>query len=191
MDKIFYKHYVFIDQINNVVEENLLKLRHLIIIVNVNPQNDKSSEIKSSIINFAKKNNIPFLIKNDFKKCIRFKSNGIFIDYNKKIIIIPIMLKKRFLIIGLVHNQLEYYFKKIQNCRNLFLSPIFFNKKYSHNRIYGTNKFRLISLEWKINLGALCGINKSNIRKIKLTRVKFIGLNSLIKEKGLSNIKLE
>lgn len=191
MDKIFYKHYVFIDQINNVVEENLLKLRHLIIIVNVNPQNDKSSEIESSIINFAKKNNIPFLIKNDFKKCIRFKSNGIFIDYNKKIIIIPIMLKKRFLIIGLVHNQLEYYFKKIQNCRNLFLSPIFFNKKYSHNRIYGTNKFRLISLEWKINLGALCGINKSNIRKIKLTRVKFIGLNSLIKEKGLSNIKLE
>ena len=83
---------------------------------------------------------------------------------------------------------MEYYYKKMQNFNNLFLSPIFFNKKYSQNRIYGTNKFRLISLEWKINLGALCGINKSNIRKIKLTKVKFIGFSSLIKEKGLSNI---
>ena len=188
MNKIFYKHYVFIDQINNVIEENLLKLRHLIIIVNVNPQDDKNSEIELSIINFAKKNNILFLIKNDFKKCVKFKSNGIFIDYNKKVILIPSLLKKKFLIVGIVHNQLEYYYKKIQNFNNLFLSPIFFNKKYSHNRIYGTNKFRLISLEWKINLGALCGINKSTIRKIQLTKVKFIGFNSLIKEKGLSNV---
>ena len=43
----------------------------------------------------------------------------------------------------------------------------------------------MISLEWKINLGALCGINKSNIKKIQLTKVKFIGYQSLIKEKGL------
>ena len=45
MNKIFYKHYVFLDQINKIVEENLLKLRHLIIIVNTNPEKDKNSEI--------------------------------------------------------------------------------------------------------------------------------------------------
>jgi thiamine monophosphate synthase len=188
MNKIFYKHYVFLDQINKIIEENLLKLRHLIIIVNINPKKDKNSEIELSIINFAKKNNILFLIKNDFKKCVKFKANGIFIDSNKKIILKPIMFKKKFLIVGSVHNQLEYYYKKIQNCNNLFLSPIFFNKKYSSNKIYGTNKFRLISLEWKTNLGALCGINKSNIKKIQLTKAKFIGFQSRIKEKGLSNI---
>ena len=188
MNKIFYKHYVFIDQINKIVEENLLKLRNLIIIVNINPLENNSSEIELSIINFAKKNSILFLIKNDFKKCIKFKANGIFIDSNKKIILRPIMVKRNFLIVGSVHSQLEYHYKKIQNCNNLFLSPLFFNKKYSPNKIYGTNKFRLISLEWKINLGALCGINKSTIRKIQLTKVKFIGFQSLIKEKGLPNI---
>ena len=188
MNKIFYKHYVFIDQINKIVEENLLKLKHLIIIVNINPQEDKNSEIELSIINFAKKNGILFLIKNDFKKCVKFKANGIFIDSNQKIMLRPIMVKRNFLIVGSAHNQLEYYYKKIQNCNNLFLSPIFFNKKYSPNKIYGTNKFRLVSLRWKINLGALCGINKSTIRKIQLTKVKFIGFQSLIKEKGLSNI---
>ena len=188
MNKIFYKHYVFLDQINKIVEENLLKLRHLIIIVNTNPDKDKNTEIELSIINFAKKNKILFLIKNDFKKCTKFKANGIFIDSNKKIILNPIMFKKKNFIVGSVHNQIEYYYKKMQNCNNLFLSPIFFNKKYSSNKIYGTNKFRLISLEWKTNLGALCGINKSNIKKIQLTKAKFIGFQSLIKEKGLSNI---
>ena len=97
MNKIFYKHYVFIDQINKIVEENLLKLKHLIIIVNINPQEDKNSEIELSIINFAKKNNIQFLVKNDFKKCVKFKANGIFIDSNKKIILRPIMVKRNFL----------------------------------------------------------------------------------------------
>ena len=170
MNKIFYKHYVFLDQINKIVEENLLKLRHLIIIVNTNPDKDKNTEIELSIINFAKKNKILFLIKNDFKKCTKFKANGIFIDSNKKIILKPIMFKKKNLIVGSVHNQIEYYYKKMQNCNNLFLSPIFFNKKYSSNKIYGTNKFRLISLEWKTNLGALCGINKSNIKKNSINK---------------------
>ena len=128
MNKIFYKHYVFLDQINKIIEENLLKLRHLIIIVNINPEKDKKSEIELSIINFAKKKNIQFLIKNDFKKCIKFKANGIFVDSNKKIMLRPIMFKRKFLIVGSVHNQLEYYYKKMQNCNNLFLSPIFFNK---------------------------------------------------------------
>ena len=97
MNKIFYKHYVFLDQINKIIEENLLKLRHLIIIVNINPEKDKKSEIELSIINFAKKKNIKFLIKNDFKKCIKFKANGIFVDSNKKIMLRPIMFKRKLL----------------------------------------------------------------------------------------------
>jgi hypothetical protein len=47
MNKIFYKHYVFLDQINKIVEENLLKLRHLIIIVNINPKKDKNSWLQA------------------------------------------------------------------------------------------------------------------------------------------------
>jgi len=188
MNKIFYKHYVFLEQIDKIAKENLIKFKHLNIIINTNLSEKNGSQEVSSIINFAKKNKIPFLLKNNFKKCIKFKANGIFIDSKTKNIIKPILLKKNFLILGLAHNQIEYFCKKNQNCNNIFLSPIFFNKKYSANRIHGTNKFRLISLEWKINLGALCGINRSTIRKIQLTKAKFIGFQSLIKEKGLSNI---
>jgi thiamine-phosphate pyrophosphorylase len=188
INKRFYKHYVFIDQIDKIVEENLLKFKHLTIIININLLENEKSKVGISIINFARKNKIPFLIKNNYKKCVKFKANGIFIDSKTKSINKPILLKKKFLILGLAHNQLEYFFKKKQNCKNIFLSPIFFNKKYSPHKIYGTNKFRLISLEWKTNLGALCGIDKSNIRKIKLTKTQFIGFQNLIKEKGLSNI---
>lgn len=188
MNKLFYKHYVFLEKIDKIVEENLLKFKHLNIIINTKLLDKNSTQDETSIINFAKKNKIPFLLKNNYKKCIKFKANGIFLDSKTKNIIKPIFLKKNFLILGLVHNQFEFFCKKNQSCNNIFLSPIFFNKKYSPNKIYGTNKFRLISLQWKTNLGALSGINKSNMRKIKLTNVNFIGFQSLINEKGLSNI---
>ena len=104
MNKIFYKHYVFLDQINKIIEENLLKLRHLIIIVNINPEKDKKSEIELSIINFAKKKNIQFLIKNDFKKCIKFKANGIYLTKDNKNFY-KNLINKKLKIIGSAHNQ--------------------------------------------------------------------------------------
>lgn len=187
LNKILYKHYVFLEKINPIIEKNLLKFKHLNIIINTNfPQ--KRLKDKIYIINFAKRNKIPFLIKNDFKECFKFKASGIFIDSKTKSIHKPILLKKNFLIIGSVHNQLEYFYKKKTGCNRLFLSPIFFNEKYSPNKIYGTNKFRLISLNWKIELGALGGINKSNMNMVKLTMAKFIGFQRLINEKGLPNI---
>ena len=36
MNKIFYKHYVFLEQINKLIEENLLKFNNVNIIINVN-----------------------------------------------------------------------------------------------------------------------------------------------------------
>jgi 2-keto-3-deoxy-6-phosphogluconate aldolase len=58
------------------------------------------------------------------------------------------------------------------------LSPIFYNNKYSQNQILNPIKFNLISLNWKTNLCALGGINKTNIRKINLTKAMSIGVKS-------------
>jgi hypothetical protein len=60
------------------------------------------------------------------------------------------------------------------------LSPLFFNKKYSENRILNVLKFNLISQRWNEDLCALGGIAEENIRKIKLTIANSIAFKRLI-----------
>jgi thiamine-phosphate pyrophosphorylase len=171
MNKIFYKHYVFLEQINKLIEEKLLKFNDINIIIN-NNKNTLDSEI--NIINFAKRNKIPFLFKNNIRKCIKYNSDGIFIEATNKDTIKTTLFKKDFLIIGAAHNQLEYYFKKRQNCKIIALSPIFYNPKFSKNKILGATRFNLISRVWNTDLCALGGINETNIKKIDFTKASSI-----------------
>ena len=108
MKKIFYIHYVFLEEINNLIKENLVKFNNINIIIDIDEKDKKGLENQFSIIKFAKKNKIPFLLKNDFQKCIKYNASGIFIDANYKKLTKPILLKKSFYIIGSIHNQLEY-----------------------------------------------------------------------------------
>jgi thiamine monophosphate synthase len=179
---LFYKHYVFLHKIDNIIEKSLLKFNNINIIIDDNEKNEKELKNQLSIIKFAKKNKIPFLFKNDYRKSIKFKSNGILLDNKNKNIIKPIILKKNFLIIGLVHNQIEYYRKLIQGCKIVMLSPIFYNKKYSNNKILGINKFNLMTKDWRVKIGVLGGILKNNIKKIKMTKADNIGFVRLINE---------
>ncbi len=50
------------------------------------------------------------------------------------------------------------------------LSPIFFNRKYSINKILRIIKFNLITLNWNCNICALGGIKLDNLKMIKLTK---------------------
>jgi thiamine monophosphate synthase len=84
-------------------------------------------------------------------------------------------------VIGSAHNQIEYYFKKEQNCSTITLSPIFLNPKYSQNQILNIQKFNIISLNWMTNLCALGGINNNNFKKIMCTRANSVGFNRAIK----------
>ena len=96
MNKIFYKHYVFLEEINNFIKDNLVKFTNINIIIDTNENNSKNLENQLSIIKFAKKNRIPFLIKNDFQKSVKYKANGVFISSDHKKITKPILLKKNF-----------------------------------------------------------------------------------------------
>jgi thiamine-phosphate pyrophosphorylase len=89
---------------------------------------------------------------------------------------------KKFHIIGSAHNQLEYYFKKKQKCETIALSPVFFNPKYSANRILGIVKFNLISKMLITNLCALGGITEKNIKKINLTKASSVAFQRLIEK---------
>ena len=180
INKIFYKHYVFLEQINKLIEENLLKFDDINIIINVNNNSKNSLDNEINIINFAKKNKIPFLFKNNIRKCIKYSSDGIFIDSINKETIKSTQFKKDFLIIGAAHNQLEYYFKKRQNCKIIALSPIFYNPKFSKNKTLGPTRFNLITQIWDADLCALGGINETNIKKLNITRASAIAFQRYI-----------
>ena len=62
------------------------------------------------------------------------------------------------------------------------LSPMFYNVKYSNNRILGINKFNLMTKDWRIKIGVLGGILKKNIKKIRMTKADNIGFVRLINE---------
>jgi len=63
------------------------------------------------------------------------------------------------------------------------LSPIFYNNKYSQNQILNPIKFNLISLNWKTEICALGGISNENIKKIRITKTKTVGIKSWIYKK--------
>ena len=172
---MFYKHYVFLEEINNLIKGNLIKFNGLNIIIDIDQNDNKRLENQLSIIKFAKDNRIPFLIKNDFQKSIKYKADGVFISSDYKKITKPILLKKNFFIVGGAHNQLEYAQKFKQKCQVLMLSPLFFNEKYSKNKILNVSKFNSKTIHWNIDLCALGGINTKTLKK----KV------DLMKEKGI------
>jgi hypothetical protein len=63
-----------------------------------------------------------------------------------------------------------------------FLSPLFYNKKYSENNILGKVRFNLSTRQWKEEIAALGGINYKNIKVVRMLKVYSIGFKNLIKD---------
>ena len=177
------KYFYFSSSLN--YQDNLLRYKDKSIIIYNDNYNDKNFINEKNLINlrkFCKNKNIKFYIINDIKFASRHKADGLIVTSNNKRSIYN--FSKRIVKIGIVHTQKEYYEKKQQKCDYIFLSPIFFNKKYSVNKILGTLKFNLISLNWDIKILALGGINNKNLRKIRLTKSAGIGAITFFKKKG-------
>jgi len=174
------KKYIFIQNLNEEIKKNIKKLSNVRIIINNIDFNEISLRQILEIQNFCQKNKIPFFIIDNYKIALKFKAQGIFISSSNKKMLLKPFLNKKFKIIGSCHNQLEYFFKKRQQCETITLSPIFFNPKYSKNRILNPIRFNLISKNWNTNLCALGGILGGNIKKISLTKVSSIAFQRLI-----------
>ena len=172
--------YFFTSHINEQISKNVLKFKNIAIVYNETSVND----LKNFLIikKFCKYNNLKLYILDNLRVAYQFNLDGIVLSHNNKRVIFlnKINYKKEFKIIGKVHNQREYYFKKRQNCKSIILSPIFSNKKYSNNQLLGVVKFNLISNDWTEITFAMGGINLSNIKRINETRVQGIGFNNLI-----------
>ena len=176
MNNYRLKYYIFLDELNEKIIKNIqnLKKRKIDLKLIV------SEKILFSILDFVKYSKIPFFIIDNVKLATKHKANGIFLTSKNRSLINITKGSQRIEVIGSAHNQYEYFIKERQGCSTIFLSPIFYNKKYSLNKILHIQKFNLITLNWKKSIGALGGINLKNLKLIKLIRSKSIGIKSLI-----------
>lgn len=173
------KYFYFSSSLN--FEDNLLRYKDKSIII----YNELKSINEKKLIKLreiCKSKNIKFYIINNIKFAFKYRADGLVITSDNKSIIHN--FNKRIVRIGVAHTQREYYQKIQQKCDYIFLSPIFFNKKYSTNKILGILKFNLISLNWKIKILALGGISNKNVKKIRLTKCAGIGAITFFKKKG-------
>jgi thiamine monophosphate synthase len=179
MNIINLEKYIFIEYINEIIKRKIVKQKkpHLIYTLKIN--NNDELEHFLQIVNFSKKNQIPLYLVNNYKLAIKYRITGVFLTSNNKRIL-PASVKDRLKIIGSVHNQKEYFIKSNQACEMITLSPLFYNNKYSKNKILYPIKFNLISNNWNIKICALGGILQSNYKKIKLTKAAAIGIKRLI-----------
>ena len=173
-----YHNYIFLSEINDELSTKIKKIKKVSIIYYVDDFQLFSENNCKLIRNFCKNIKAPFYLVNSVKNAVKYKATGIFIKADNKRIILKKYNKLK--IIGSAHNRLDYFFKKNQNCNMVMLSPLFYNNKYSNNKILGTAKFRLITQGWKTDVCALGGINKTNINKVKLIKTSNIGFRSMI-----------
>ncbi len=173
------KFYFFTDTLDEIIIKNIKNFKKLSIIY-------KSESINHTYVRiirkFCKKNKIPFFISDNFRLVEKYKADGIFLSSSYKKIGNFSLKKSNFKIIGSAHNQFEYFLKERQMCHMIMLSPLFYNKKYSQNKILDVCKFNLMSMNWQKKICALGGINLNNLKKLNMTKSLAVAFVSLMKE---------
>jgi len=178
----FLIYYIFIEELNEIIKKNILILKNKKYRLNIITSDKNVHQISQ----FAKISRIPFYVIDNIKSAIKNYASGVFLSGKNKSLSDNLVNIAGLKVIGSAHNQMEYYIKKQQNCDIIMLSPIFFNKKYSLNKILGPIKFNLITLNWSCKVCALGGIQLNNLRMINLTKAKAISFMSLINSEDLN-----
>lgn len=158
-----------------------MKFKNISIIYNTLNNNEVLNEL-SKIQLFCKTNNIKLYIKNNHKLAIKIKADGIFLNQEFKGKLLIDYKKLNFKTIIGVHSQKEYYQKKKEVFNDTIISPIYYNYKYSINKILNPIKFNLLSLGWSTRKYALGGVNLINLKRTYLTKCYGVGFISLIND---------
>ena len=108
-------------------------------------------------------------LANNIKLALKLDLDGVYIPaFNKDYKINSYNFKKKFKILGSAHNLKEIRTKELQKVDYLFLSPLFLSKK--NNTELGIYKFMNLSKKTKRRIICLGGINRDNLKKIKLIK---------------------
>jgi len=177
----FLIYYIFIEELNEIIIKNILILKNKKYRLNIITSDKNIYQISK----FSKLSRIPFYVIDNIKSAIKNYASGVFLSSKNKSLSNNLINIAGLKVIGSAHSQIEYYVKKMQNCEIIMLSPIFFNKKYSLNKILGPVKFNLIALNWNCKVCALGGIKLNNLKMIDLTKAKAVSFMSLINSEDL------
>ena len=177
MHKKLPKIFIFIDKYNSEIFKNK-NINIGIVYRNYKDENRENQLIK--ITEACKKNRYQLFVSNDIKLAYNFKADGIYIpSFNKSKKFLNLE-KRNIKIIGSAHSQKEIHKKITQNCKAIFLSPLFFIKK---SKTYlDLHKFNYLSRSNATNILALGGITEHNIRKLRLLHIKGFGGISIFKK---------
>ena len=181
MHKYLPKFFIFIDQYNS----EIFKKKN--INIGIIYRNYKDRKRESQLIKIAracKKSRYKLFVSNDIKLAHKVKADGIYVPSFNKSKKFSNLEKKNIIILGSAHNQKEIHEKTLQNCKAIFLSPLFYVKK--SKTFLGLYKFNYLSYLNKINMLPLGGISESNIRKLKLLYTKGFGGIRIFKKKPAS-----
>ena len=178
MHKIFPKLFVFLDQHDIHLFKNI-NTNIGIIYRNYNAKKREIELIK--IAKACRTNRNQLFISNDMKLAIKYKAAGIYIPSFNRTKGFSNLEKRNFKILGSAHNQKQIKEKFNQNCRKIFLSPIFYVKK--SKTFLDLHKFNYLTYRNNINIFALGGISEKYINKLKLLNIKGFGGIQLFKKK--------
>jgi thiamine-phosphate pyrophosphorylase len=127
--------------------------------------NIKNEDLILKIKNHCKKRRIKFYLSNNIKLALKFNLDGAYIpSFNKNTNHLAYSYKKNFNLIGSAHNQKEIRIKERQGVNKIFISSLFKKNK----NFLEINKFKLLSKMTRLDVVALGGISKKNLKKLSL-----------------------
>ena len=177
MHKILPNIFIFLEHYNSKVFENN-STNIGIIYRNYHKKNDNKELIKIS--KACKKKGIMLFVSNNLKQAYKIKAEGLYIPSFNKLNNLN-NIEKKITIIGSAHNKREINQKILQNCKAIFLAPVFnVNKK---KKFLDISKFNFLSNDKRANYIALGGINEKNIKKLNLLNISGFAGISLFKKK--------
>ena len=159
--------YHFIDNLNirNIIDYN----KNVCLIY----RNYKSKINKKKLIKFkkaCKKLGVKFIISNNLKLAFKLRLDGAYIpSFNKELNHKKFGNFQNFILIGSAHSIKEIRDKEKQKIEQIFLAPLFKTKK--SNKTLDVLKFNNLTKFTKKPIIALGGINKNNIKKLKLINI--------------------
>ena len=164
--------YYFIDKFDS---EEIKKLDKKVNIIYRNYKFNNNLKTIKAIKDICRKNKRKFYIANDLDLALKLNLDGVYIPSFNKSLKIKYISKKNFEILGSAHNFKEIYFKKKKGINKIFISQLF--KIIKTNKYLGVIKYNLLSkYAYNENI-ALGGINKNNIKKIRMVNCKgFAGI---------------
>ena len=168
-------------------KDHIRKLDKKVAIIYRNYSNTHNKKTILEIKKICKKDRRKFYLSNNLKLAISLDLDGAYLpSFNKKLDVVKINAKKKFITIGSAHNIKEVKIKEKQGVKLIFISPLFKTKK--NKNFLNIVKFNYLASKTKKKVIALGGINSKNLNKLKI--VNAFGFAGISYFENNNNIKI-